>query len=111
MDFIQAEREGKKRFLYFVQQGAGGPIKIGASYDPPSRIRTLQQNSGIVLTVLGITEEGGTIWELSTHRKFEKSRIHYGWYHPDSGLLDFIDGLEVSAEMIHEALDILGNRK
>lgn len=90
---VQTSKEGKSRFVYFIQQGVGGPIKIGASYDPPARIKILQQSSGIGLITLGLVKEGSGIWELDLHRQFKEFNIRGEWFHPEDKLLTFINGL------------------
>lgn len=77
------------RYVYFIQQGKDGPIKIGVASNPIDRMVNLQMGSGYELALLGVTEESAGL-EKMLHRQFSHLRLHYEWFSPDGELLDYI---------------------
>lgn len=70
--------ESTRGICYFI--GADhGPIKIGYSIDPPSRLRALQSSSPLVLTILA-TRAGGAARETAYHQQFAEHRLHGEWF-------------------------------
>lgn len=78
--------------VYFVQQGANGPIKIGRSNfcDLDTRITTLQTGNPQKLNLLA-RFAATPAYEIVLHRMFEDSNIRGEWYTPTQDLLDIID--------------------
>ena len=77
------------RKVYFVQAVDGGPIKIGISFDPTSRLRSIQTGSHSKLIVIG-TIPGGRRKERELHERFREFRLNGEWFRAESALLDFI---------------------
>lgn len=75
--------------VYFVQQGANGPIKIGVSRDVQARLTQLQTSSAHPLQLL-VSVAGGSALEADLHKQFEADRLHGEWFEPSAQLLDFI---------------------
>jgi hypothetical protein len=76
-------------WVYFVQQGAEGPIKIGFSSNILLRMERLQTANSEELRLL-LRLPGSQVEEHGLHRKFLLSRIRGEWYRPTPDLLAFI---------------------
>lgn len=83
-------------YIYFVQAGDEGQIKIGASQDPGRRLRELQTGSPVRLHLLAATqgEEGA---EKKLHHRFQEFRRDGEWFDPDPEILFYISGLGSNA--------------
>jgi hypothetical protein len=77
--------------VYFIQEGADGPIKIGYSADPQQRIRQLQTGARAQLHMLR-TIEGSMGVERRLHRQFAHLRLRGEWFKPEPELLAYIAG-------------------
>jgi hypothetical protein len=75
--------------VYFVQAGEGGFIKIGASVDPASRIRSLDTLSPVALKTLAIVR-GGYVAESYAHQALAAYRERFEWFRPAAPVFDFI---------------------
>lgn len=79
-------------YVYFAAHVDVGPIKIGSSADPNSRIIELRTGSPIWLDLLGVMPvENMLTAESGLHRRFAKSRSHGEWFHRTPELLDLIE--------------------
>jgi hypothetical protein len=80
-------------FVYFIQAGCGGPIKIGTSRNPSRRFAQLQTASPTQLIPLGLMM-GGVKLERALHAAVDDvlpaARLNGEWFTPLPGLLDFI---------------------
>ena len=78
--------------VYFVQQGANGPIKIGRSNFSDIRVRvsSLQVGNPQKINLIGCFA-AIPAYELVLHRIFEDARIRGEWYTPTQDLLDIIE--------------------
>jgi hypothetical protein len=76
-------------FVYFIQRGEDGPVKIGFSKNPRGRLSSLQCGIPERLTLLGVIP-GGKEREQELHREFGKARINGEWFYPIAPLVDFI---------------------
>ena len=83
-------------YIYFIQEGDNGPIKIGISRDPENRVRAIQvscsKTTKLLCSVLGTVEK-----ESALHEQFKNIRLHGEWFKPSKELVDFIAKLK-SAE-------------
>lgn len=72
-------------YVYLMQRGAGGPVKIGLSVRPEKRNAQLQtataEHLRIVATVLG-----GSDMERELHARFASSRLNGEWFHPTAAI-------------------------
>lgn len=77
--------------VYFVQALDGGPVKIGRSIDPESRVLALQTANAEPLRVVA-TMLGGSAVERMLHRMFERHRVRVDgeWFRPAPEVLAFI---------------------
>lgn len=84
-----------KGHIYFIQAGEDGPIKIGFSKDPVSRLRTLQTAHTEKLKMLH-HQTGTRVDEVKLHHKFKSLKIRGEWYQAKGPLLDFIQKRKTS---------------
>jgi hypothetical protein len=75
--------------IYFIQEGAAGPIKIGYTRDhPQTRLYHLQTGNYRLLRIVA-TMEGGLDLEKALHQTF--TRLECGeWFKPTPALLGYI---------------------
>jgi hypothetical protein len=76
-------------WIYFIQWGDGGPIKIGFSDRPDERLAALSTGSPVPLRLLG-QMRGNRGLEQALHRKFEEDRVRREWFHPSGALLQYV---------------------
>jgi hypothetical protein len=70
-------------FVYFIQAGQDGPIKIGVAADPLLRLDDLQVGSPVALTLLAAIP-GGAVHERQLHARFAEGRIRGEWFSADT---------------------------
>ncbi len=82
-----------RAWIYFIQQGDDGPIKIGTAVDPVARLRLLQTGNPERLTLRGKVEAwpGG---EGALHRHFKAARMSGEWFRPGPELVAYADSPE-----------------
>ena len=68
-------------FVYFIQQGADGPIKIGATRSIEKRIKTPQTGSHVALSVLAVVP-GGFELERDLHHELMEHQLEGEWFAP-----------------------------
>lgn len=76
-------------FVYFVQAGVGGPVKIGWSQDVPRRMAELQTGNAHRLALLG-TIRGRMERESAVHARFTHLRMEGEWFRDAPELRDYI---------------------
>jgi len=81
--------KGAEVFVYFIQRGADGPVKIGYSKNPKGRLSSLQVGFPEPLTLLGVIP-GGKPMEEELHRQFGRARIKGEWFTPIAPLMDYV---------------------
>lgn len=72
-------------WLYMIQAGDQGPVKIGHADDPELRLRNLQTAHYEPLRLL-VIYPGGSQLEAMLHEQFAKDRIRGEWFHPTDEL-------------------------
>ena len=90
----QSPKVDKSRYVYFIQCGKTGPIKIGYANDVKARLATLQTASPFDLRLLA-TIKGRPSLERQLHNRFAGDRLRGEWFLPTSELLAFVS--EVAA--------------
>lgn len=85
-------------FVYFVQHGSDGLIKIGRSEDPATRLASMQTDSPVELRLLVAIEVPARHFETQLHRHFAAHRVHGEWFVPAPELLALISELKAAAE-------------
>lgn len=76
-------------YVYFIQAGDVGLIKIGWATDPKRRLTQMQPHCPIPLRLLH-SERGTGADERAVHGRFAEHRAHHEWFHPVSELLAYI---------------------
>ena len=84
-----ADRRSDPTTVYFIQQGDGGPIKVGVACDPTRRLAELQTGCPDKLRLLA-TRPGGIQEEHRLHAQFAQSRIRGEWFRPSVELIALI---------------------
>ena len=79
-----------KGYIYFIQQGLDGQIKIGYSQDPKDRLKTLQTSNPRELRLL-LTLQGNEDYERKLHKQFERHKLKGEWFEPHEDVLIFIE--------------------
>lgn len=90
-------------FVYFLQGGEGGDIKIGVSGNPAHRMADLQIGHGKPLQLLVVCT-GSYPLETRLHRWFREHRRIGEWFAPGADLLLFIEYAKVCPEGIDALL-------
>lgn len=76
-------------WVYFAQRGDDGPIKIGTSKHPVSRVKDLSSASAEGLMLLGVIP-GSRKEEQQLHLRFTSCRLNGEWFRPDAALCAYI---------------------
>lgn len=82
----EQRRLRERRWIYFVQVGAAGPVKIGCTRDVTKRISSLQTGHPERLVLLGCFE-GTTRDERELHERFHAHRLTGEWFRPAPEIL------------------------
>ncbi len=75
-------------FVYFIQAGRKGPIKIGVAKDPSARFFDIQAACPLKLKIIGVMP-GKRCLEADLHRRFRPQRLRGEWFHPSDELILF----------------------
>ncbi|GEL75182.1 GIY-YIG nuclease family protein [Myxococcus virescens] len=75
--------------VYFIQAGEMGPIKIGSSRNPATRLLELQTGNPEPL-FLCATSPGGVEAEQQLHEDFASLRMTGEWFRPAPELIDYV---------------------
>lgn len=79
-------------WVYFIQEGEGGAIKIGTTTgSPEARRRVLQTAAPRPLHLLTAIP-GGPDLERTLHQRFQALQLIGEWFEPGPELVAFIDG-------------------
>lgn len=70
-------------FVYFIQQGDDGPIKVGWAIDPDARLAELQIACPDELVLLGFVP-GTLVDEAWLQGRLVSGRIRGEWFRPDT---------------------------
>lgn len=77
-------------FIYFIQEGNEGKIKIGFSEDPKERLKTLKIANPNNLRII-FQYEGSEADERKIHRMFKNYNISGEWFEPSEEIMEFIN--------------------
>lgn len=67
--------------VYFIQQGDDGPVKIGFSKSPWSRLSKIKTDSHNACRIARLFD-GGLADEADLHKRFAEQRLHGEWFAP-----------------------------
>ena len=80
-------------WIYVVQAGPDGPVKIGTSINPSRRFAQLQTTSAVRLIPIGVMP-GGSDVESAIHRGITdlspEARLSGEWFRPYEGILGYL---------------------
>lgn len=79
-----------KGFVYFVQEGKSGSIKIGFAKNVKTRIKSLQTGNSRDLRLL-CAIEGDPSLEKSLHKKFSQFLERGEWFKPAVEIFEFVE--------------------
>lgn len=98
------------QYVYFVRPIGGGPIKIGRSCDPTSRLAALEAWSPYPLELMCLIP-GDKLLERNVQDCFTDCHYHGEWFHPVNRLLRAIELLRkgIPVETAIDLKDIKGN--
>jgi hypothetical protein len=90
-ELIYSLRQGAKQpkpeqWVYFIQAGSEGPIKIGIADSPALRLRELQTGNHLPLTLLKAVP-GGKDLETELHRELAAYRLCREWFEATAEVL------------------------
>jgi len=88
-------------YVYFIQAGARGPVKIGFAFNPYARLEELQVGNPFRLQLIGAIQ-GGRAEEIRLHERFKSDRLEGEWFKPSAALL----ALAIAAKPPTEAVVI-----
>jgi len=91
---VRNDRDG---FVYFIQSGSDGAIKIGFSSKVDIRLGSLQKANAETLRLLA-TIPGTMADEARLHQRFAAHRIRGEWFRPAEELLLAIKELQKSGK-------------
>jgi hypothetical protein len=69
-------------YVYFIQEGDAGNVKIGRAIDPVGRMATLQTGNPNHLTLIATIKGGDK--ERALHAKFKRYHINGEWFAGDA---------------------------
>lgn len=78
-------------FVYFIQAGDDGPVKIGITRDPKKRLSYLQVGNHLPLRLIGLWPAADSEEEAFLHSYLEGERIRGEWYKPTTAVLDMAE--------------------
>lgn len=77
-------------FVYFIQAGDDGPIKVGYTTHPEVRLARLQVGNPETLYLRAAIRVKERAVEVALHATFARHRIRGEWFHPHADLLALI---------------------
>lgn len=89
----EERRNRARRWVYFIQEGDSGPVKIGFSRDVARRLGELQRQAKAPLRLL-VSFEGTRRDEAALHTRFADHRLFGEWFHPAAELLEHVAALQ-----------------
>ena len=96
-------KEARVVYCYALRRKSDGRIKIGSSYDPESRRRAIEPQSGERLELLGCCE-GGRDREFKIHEILAEDRMLGEWFKPTARVRRVVQAHIVRGE----GSDVLG---
>lgn len=90
--YREAARHRSRTWLYAIQAGHSGPIKLGLAKNPAERLKTLQTANADTLRPLGAWAVFADEEKL-LHAEFDHARLRGEWFRPEPELLETIRAL------------------
>lgn len=105
LEFDSFMPERSESYVYVVQAGVDGPVKIGWTADARARLTSLAVDNAAPLFVLAVAP-GTMRQEKDLHAHFAAHRIRSEWYRPAPEILTFARDLG-SAHLVKQLTDSL----
>ena len=77
-------------YIYFIQQGSDGPVKIGMASDVRKRLVALKHANPYKLHLLCSISTHRRMEQI-IHRRFKNHRIRGEWFNPSPDIMSFIN--------------------
>lgn len=90
-------RRDTPRFVYFIEAGKSGPIKIGVAFDIEARLRELQVGNSARLNLI-VSIPGSHKDENRLHRRFKAECKGGEWFKAKGAVRDFAVSLIAMSE-------------
>jgi hypothetical protein len=65
--------------VYFIRSGDDGPVKIGVSWNPAARIKSLAEASPVALRIIRVVDGNHQI-ERQLHARYKSLRLRGEWF-------------------------------
>lgn len=91
-EWARTSHSARKTRIYFVQEGEGGPVKIGNSTWPERRLQDHQCGNPRTLYLLGSFAATRST-EREIHERFAEQRLTGEWFQPTTELLEYVLGV------------------
>ena len=69
-------------YIYFIQEGARGPVKIGWAADPTFRLGNIQAGNSRRLHIRKLIPAIDQVYEFDFHRFYAEHRVAREWFKP-----------------------------
>lgn len=90
-------------FVYFIQEGEDGPIKIGWAINPFQRLKQLQTGNADSLRLVYYEDlcdrRAAQLTETALHREFRGHRVRGEWFRPIGSVYRFVLHLHYGASV------------
>jgi len=90
--YLHRTQPGLFTWIYAIQAGERGPIKIGRTENPAQRLVTLQQGNAERLRGIAAWV-AVSIEEKQLHQEFADVRLHGEWFQPVCELVELVTAL------------------
>ncbi|MEC9268514.1 MAG: GIY-YIG nuclease family protein [Pseudomonadota bacterium] len=85
-------------FIYFLQPTEGGPVKIGWSRSPTSRLQIYSAWSPVPLRLRGAVP-APSVGEIVLHERLSEHRAHHEWFQPAPDVLKYVEAAESNGSL------------
>lgn len=83
-------RRRRPTYVYAIQAGPSGPVKIGTSLSPAARLRQIQTDQPLPLE-LRVAVRGDLTLERLLHSMFRPWRLRGEWYEASGAVAEWLD--------------------
>lgn len=91
VDIFEEEDDlNPREYIYFMQRGGIGPIKIGLTINPDKRRSDIAVHSAEPVRLVGLFDHGSSDREAETHGLFKDESLSGEWFQSSRFLVNFI---------------------
>lgn len=94
--------EQRDPFVYFIQQGDDGPVKIGWAWDPPGRLGELQVGNPVDLHIRRLIR-GDVRIESVVHWLCRVDRIRGEWFRASPAVVALMERVDLEEHVWEQA--------